>query len=187
MAIENMNSAEIFSAILSQQKKAVAFHEQLWIVYNFMNLHGFKRWHEYQTVTESEMARKIYRHYIKSHDRLIKPLPVENLDEIPNDWYNAERGEVTSAIIAQYTKRGLQAHIMWETESLENLEAYAKRLSDLGEINDYKFVSHMICDVSKELEKAKRVYYKISATGFDVVFIEEMQDEIHDKYKELLK
>ena len=187
MAIENMDCAEIFSALLSQQKKAVSFHEQLCVVFNFLNLHGFKRWHEYQNVTESETMRKIYRHYIKHHDRLIKPLPLEGMDEIPNDWYNAERSEVTSAIVAQYTKRGLQAHIQWETDSLENLQAFAKRLLALGEIDDYSFVARMICDVSKELEKVKRVYYKISATGFDVVFIEEMQDEIHDKYKERLQ
>ena len=187
MDINSMGCAEIFAALLAQQKKAVAFHEQMCVMFNFMNLHGFKRWHEYQNVSESATMCKIYRHYIKHHDKLIKPMPVEEINDIPSDWYNAERGEVTSAIIAQYTKRGLQAHIQWETDSLDNLNAFAKRLFELDEIDDYKFVSCLICDVSKELEKAKRVYYKISATGFDVVFIEEMQDKLHDKYKEMLK
>ena len=159
----------------------------MYIMFNFLNLHGFKRWHEYQTVNESATMRKICRYYIKQHDRLIKPLPIEDINEIPSDWYNAERGEVNSAIVAQYTKRGLQAHIQWETDSLDNLNAFAQRLCDLGEMADYKFVSCLICDVQKELEKAKRMYYKISATGFDVVFIEELQDKIHDKYKEMLK
>ena len=187
MAIDNMNVAEVFEGLLTQQRKAVNFHEQLCVMYNFLSLHGFKRWHEYQAVSESETMRKINKHYIKHHDRLIKLVPVEDAKEIPPDWYNAERNEVTTAIITQYTKRELQAHIQWETESLHNLESYAHRLFDLGEIDDYKFVLGMICDVSKELEKVKRVYYKISTTGFDVVFIQEMQDKIHDKYKEMLR
>ena len=187
MDINNMTCAEIFSELLSQQKEAVSFHEQMSVVFDFMNLHGFKRWHEYQSVAESKIMRKIYRHYIKCHDKLIKPISTESIEEIPKDWYNANRGEVTSAIISQYTKRGLQAHIEWETDSLNNLNSFAKRLFELGEIDDYKFVARLICDVSKELEKVKRVYYKASATGFDVVYIEEIQNKIHDKYKEKLK
>ena len=181
------DSAEIFSAILARQKKALSFHEQLCIIFNFLNLHGFKRLHEYQYRTESDTMQEIHRHYIKQHDRLIRVVPVESASEIPNDWYNAERNEVDGSIISQYAKREFQAYVQWESDTLNELERYAHELMEIGEVKDFAFVKAMVCDVAKELERAKRLYYKMSATGFDVAFIEEMQDEIHDKFKEKLK
>ena len=181
------NSSEIFSALLARQRRALLFHDQWCVIFNFLNLHGFKRLHQYRYLTESKEMLKIQRYYIKQHDRLIKPITVEAVSEIPNDWYGAERSEVTANIIAQHTKRVFQSHIQWESDTLALLRKSARELMEQGEVADYEFVSDMICDVSKELEYAKRLYYKIGASGFDVIFLEEIQDEIHDKFKEKMK
>ena len=181
------NNSEIFSALLARQKRALLFHDQWCVIFNFLNLHGFKRIHQYQYLTESKEMLKIQRYYIKQHDKLIKPVPVEPVNEIPNDWYNAERDEVSANIMAQHTKRVFQAHIQWESDTLALLRKSAHELMEQGEIADYEFVASMIDDVSEELEYAKRLYYKIAVSGFDIIFIEEIQDEIHDKYKRRMR
>lgn len=182
-----MTYDEIFSALITRQKKALEFHSQLSIIFRFIGLNGFSRLHECQFYEESKMYNKIIRHFIKTHNKLIRELPMESINEIPTDWYNASRDNVTPAIISQYTSKEFQAYVKWETETLMELKKHASDLLELGEVKDFKFVSHMISDVSCELEKAKRLYYKLASTGFDVVYIQEMQTELHDKYKEKMK
>ena len=182
-----MTYDEIFSALITRQKKALDFHSQLHIIFRFIGLNGFSRLHEYQYYEESKMYNKIIKYFIKSHNKLIRELPTESLNEIPTDWYNASRDNVTPAIINQYTNKEFQAYVKWETDTLMELKQHASDLLELGEVKDFKFVCCMINDVSCELEKAKRLYYKLASTGFDVQYIQELQKELHDKYKEKMK
>jgi hypothetical protein len=45
----------------------------------------------------------------------------------------------------------------------------------------------LACDVSCELKKLDRLKLKLSSVDYDGIYIEEMQDELHDKYKKKMR
>lgn len=54
-------------------------------------------------------------------------------------------------------------------------------------VADAEFVSCLICDVSHELECLEKIYIKLKATDFNMMYIFEIQHDIHEKYKKKMK
>lgn len=185
--IQNMTQAEIFSEILARQIKALMYHEQWAIMFDFLNLNGFRCLQEWRYICESETMRNIQKHYIGNHDRLIPEKKINAVYEIPDDWYTAKREDANPNNISQFTERICQAHMEWETETLEFLNAYSKRLLELSEMNDFTFVQNMIKDVAYELKQAKTLWLALGSTDWNVVYIQEIQNDFCKKYKKKMK
>lgn len=176
-AVSSMSVEEIFSAITERQVKALMFHSQLSTLFDFIGLSGFEKMHRHQYICESKTMMKVSRHFIKNHGKLIPENRVESIQEIPSDWYRVTRDNVTPNIISQYANKELTTWIQWESETIEHLSEYAKRLCDLSEMIDYQFISEMIDDVKHELNHAKCIFYKIKATNFSVDYIMDIQND----------
>lgn len=185
--IENMNVEEIFSEILARQIRALMFHEQWAIIFDFLNLNGFRTMQEYHYVCENKMMRDIQKWYIGNHDKLIPEKKISPPYEIPDDWYTAKREDATPKNVSQFTERVCTSHMEWETETLEFLNAYAKRLHDLSKFNDLMFVQNMIKDVAYELKKAKTLWLALNSVEWNVVYIQEIQENFDKKYKKKMK
>lgn len=75
----------------------------------------------------------------------------------------------------------------WESETKEVYEQYAHTLRENGHVADAMFVECLVEDVSEELKTVECMINDLISTGYDMVYITEIQSEIHDKYKKKMK
>ena len=181
--ISELSCKEIFSSILSKQIYGLMFHDQMASYFDFLCLNGFNRLHEYQYLDESVNYRKTQRYFINCYNEIVQSNDVKDPEAIPSEWLRHTRHEVTPAVKQRAVKEGFEEYRDWEKHVEECYSAYAKVLYERGMLNDYSFVLGLICDVSKELKKLDRLILKMSSTDYDMTYVEEMQDELHEKYK----
>lgn len=181
--LSNMNCKEIFSCILTRQVYALMFHDQMSSYFDFLGLNGFKRMHEYQYLHESVTFRKIQRYYINRHNELIEPHHVENPEAIPSEWMKHTRNEVTPQIKMRSIKEAFLEYRDWEKESEECLSEYAKELYEKGSVIDSEYVMELAEDVCSELKRIDKMILKLSGVEYDMSYVEEIQDKLHEKYK----
>ena len=56
-----------------------------------------------------------------------------------------------------------------------------------GELIDYNLMMCYLEDVQKELKKIYRLCEELNGTGYDVLYIMELQKRTHDEYKDKMK
>lgn len=176
-------SEQIFEKIIQHMIKGLMVHEQMADYYDFLNLQGYKRCHEYHCITEACNYRKTCRFYINYYNKLVPEMPVENPRVIPNTWYNYTRQEVDTSTKRSAVKKGIETWCDWEKETKELYEKCYKELTETGDIKAAKFVEGLICDVSYELKKVYRYHLNLKAVDYDIVYIVESQKSKHKKYK----
>lgn len=181
--ISSMTCREIFSHVLSRQVYALMFHDQMANYFDFLGLHGFKRMHEYQYLSESIGFRKLQRYYINRYNELIEPHEVDDPEAIPSEWMKHFRSDVTPQIKKRSVKEAFEEYREWEKETEECLSKCAKALYDRGMLMDYSYMIGLMEDVCCELKRIERLMLKLSGVEYDMTYIEEIQDKIHEKYK----
>lgn len=182
-----MTVNEIFSEVLNNILEGVMLHEQLANYFDFLNMHGFKRLHEYHYLDENINMRSVKRYYI-NHFNMLPPIETaENPNIIPANWYNYTRQQVDSATKKTAIKNGFTAWQAWETKSKKVYEKAYSDLCDIGEIAAACKIKELICDVDCELKGADRMHIKLEAIAYDLNTITLMQDKLHEKYKEKSK
>ena len=178
-----MTVSEIFSKIIAHQIKGLMVHEQLANFYDFLNLHGYKRCHEYHYIEESACMRTVQRYYINHYNKLAKKENIEEPKIIPDSWYNYSRWDVDGGTRQNALKTGISTWIEWEKETKTLYEAMYKELCTLDEIAAACKVKELICDVDCELKYAEREGLKLKAIDYDLNSVYLCQDELHEKYK----
>lgn len=179
----NMTCREIFSYMISRQVHALMFHEQMANYFDFLGLHGFKRMHEYQYLCESVAFRKMQRFYINHHNELLEVGNVGDPEAVPQEWMKHKRSDVTPQIKKRSVKEAFEEYREWESSSERCLSKCAKALYEKGELMDHAYVMDMIEDVCCELKRIDRLMLKLSGVDYDMNYIEEIQDKLHEKYK----
>ncbi len=86
-----------------------------------------------------------------------------------------------------YPADGFVEYHNWESETKEVYEQYAHTLRENGHVADAMFVECLVEDVSEELKTVECMINDLISTGYDMVYITEIQSEIHDKYKKKMK
>ena len=179
-----MTVEDIFKQLSSHMIKGVMIHEQLSDYYDFLNLHGYKRCHEYHAKCEMKHMRKLHRYFINHYNRLIGEDPIENPDVIPNSWYRYTRQEVDANTKRNAVKSGIERWVAWEQETKTLYEQMYKELLELGEVSTAKRVSCEICAVDKELKWAQRKHIDLVTVDYSISYILGEQNHLHDWYKE---
>ena len=162
-------------------------HDQMSSYYDFLNLCGYQKCHEYHYWCESASYLKLKHHYFKYHSKLIKEKQIDNPNAIPKSWYNYEREDVDVSTKRNGVKAGLEKWIDWEKETKDLYEKMYKELIMLNEINDAKFIEKLICDVTHEWAQAKEEYLNIKAVDFDIEYVLMEQCEKEKIFKEKMK
>lgn len=181
--ISSMSCREIFSCILTRQVYALMFHDQMANYFDFLGLNGFKRMHEYQYISESIGFRKLQRYYINRYNELVQPHEVSDPEAIPSEWMNHNRKDVTPQIKKRSVKEAFEEYREWEKETEDHLCMYANALCERGKLMDYSYVMGMVEDVCCELNRIDRMMLKLSGVDYSMEYIEEIQGELHEKYK----
>lgn len=180
-----MTPVEIFSEIHKHQIHGVMFHDELASLYDFMGMRGYKRQHEYRSLCEFVEARSISRYAINHLNKLL--LDDTNIAPskiIPSQWKSATRFDLGESDRKSYIKECYKRWRSWETETKAFYQTKFKDLTAMGEISCADKVNEMILDVDMELKHLEREYIALLAVGFDMTYIMEKQDEIHEEYAE---
>ena len=178
---------EIFPEINNRFIGAIMMHGQFADYFDFLGLRGYKRLHEYQHLAESMERRKVCRYYINHHNALIKEDFSGEVNIIPDAWYTAKRLSVGKSTKQKAVEDGFIEYHNWESETKSIYEKYSQKLREAGAVADAIFVEELVEDVSAELQTVERMISNLISTGYDMVYITEIQSEIHEKYKKKLK
>ena len=178
-----MTVEEIFKKLSAHMVKGVMIHEQMSDYYDFLNLHGYKRCHEYHAKCEMKAMRKLHRYYLNHYNKLIEEEKVEDPNAIPEGWYKYTRQEVDINTKRTAVKDGIEKWVAWESETKDLYENMYLELLDLGEIAACEKIACYVKAVDKELKWAQRHHINLVAADYSMSYILGMQDEWHDWYK----
>lgn len=178
---------EIFSEINNRFIGAIMMHGQFADYFDFLGLRGYKRLHEYQHLAENIERRKVCRYYINHHNMLIKEDFSGKVNIIPDAWYTAKRLSVGKSTKQKAVEDGFLEYHNWESETKSVYEKYVQKLRETGSVEDAIFVEKLVEDVGEELKTVEQMISDLISTGYDMVYITEIQPEIHEKYKKKLK
>lgn len=183
-----MTVGEVFSKISDRQTTALMMHEEFADYYDFLNLCGFKRMHEYQFFAESAEMRGVHRYYINHYHRLLVPsTPHEHVDVIPSSWESYTRQDVDPSTLQKAVRDGLEKWRTWEMETKTLYQELYGEMQANKEVAGACKVLKLIKGVDQELKRIDRLYLKLKNTDYDLICISSIQDEIHEKYKEKTK
>ena len=181
-----MTEKEVFTELRATMVEGMMIHEQLANYYDFLGMKGYKRLHEYQFVEESMMLRKLSRYYINHLNALIPDKQVEDPKAIPDDWYMHIRDDVTPDVKKSAVKTAMTKWVNWEKKVKALMESAHKDLIMEGKASAMK-IKKFLKDVDKEMKCAHRMMLELQAVDFDMIYIIDSQQHIHDKYKEKME
>lgn len=178
-----MTPIEILSEIHTHQIKGVMLHDELATVYDFMALRGYKRMHEYHALAEFVNARSTSRYAVNHLNQMLLDGNPTIAKITPTSWKSATRFDVGESDRKTYVKELFKKWRAWEQETKAFYQTKFKDLMSLGAVSCANKVNELIKDVDCELKILEREYLVISTPGFDMLFIAERQDEIHEEYE----
>lgn len=182
-----MTVEDIFRKLSAHMIKGVMLHEQMANYYDFLNLHGYKRCHEYRTLEEMCGLRKLHRYYVNHYDRLIPEDKVDDPEAIPASWYKYARQDVDITTKKNAVRLGIDKWVEWEIETKDLYQKMYKELMDLGEVASANKIACWVVDVDKELKHANRKAITLKSVDYNLDYVCMEQDELHDKYKKKIK
>ena len=177
---------EIYKKLSAHMIKGLMVHDQLANYYDFLGLRGYKRCHEYHFCKESKSYRKLNRYYINHHDKLIPEMRIDNPEVIPESWYRYKRQDVDAQTKRKAVETGIMKWVDWETSTKEALAEFVKQAYDTGYVADAILLKKMLKDTDCELKYAMRKKLEQDAVNYDLAYIMQEQERLHDKYKELI-
>ena len=178
-----MNIEEIFKDISQRFLRGVMFHDYMVDYFNFLNLHGYKRMHEYHAKHEMKGFRKLHRFYIDHYNKLVPDIRFENEEYIPSSWYQYTRQDVDANTKRNAVKEAFEKWESWESETKKYYEQMYKELLDIGEVDSAKKLCAMVEDVSEELKWVQRKRIDLSSADYSIDYILGEQNFYHDFYK----
>lgn len=178
-----MTVAEIFAEINTHMIEGIMLHDQFAEYYDFLNLHGFKRCHEYHAMCEFSERRGLVRYYVNHYNKLLPENAAKNPEAIPASWRGYTRQEVDASTKKRAIRDGFNRWCEWETETKKLYEKAYANLMELGEVAAACKVGELVKDVDQELKKASRKQAELASTDYDLAAIYLCQPDMHEKYK----
>ena len=177
-----MTVEEIFTTINSHMITGIMLHDQLAEYYDFLNLHGYKRCHEFHALEEFATRRSLVRYYINHYNKLLPDAPVEDPRAIPGGWRSYERKQVDVSTKKRAIRDGMALWEEWENKTKSLYEKSYTQLCELGEIAAACKIKELVADVDQELKVATRKSIELQSIEYDLSTIYLCQDELHEKY-----
>lgn len=182
-----MTIEQIYEELDKHQLKGIMMHADLMDLFDFLNLHGFKRQQEYQYFLESVGLRIVHRYYTNHHGKILITHHDPYSRLTPENWKNYTRDDVDTK-----TRRTMveEAFLRWKKWEKETKEFYCKMFAECTANNwiaDALKISDLIKDVDQELKYLERQFLELKSCDFDMLFILQEQSDLHKCYKEKLK
>ena len=182
-----MTVEEIFQKLANHMAEGVMFHDMVSKIYEFLNLYGFSKEHEYHHVEEDRGYRKLIHYYSTRFLKLIDVGEVPAQKLIPETWYKYTALAMDTNTKRQTIKELVGKWVNWEKETKKLYEEMYQELTNLREIAAAAYLQKYIEDVDEELKHAIKEQIKYETINYDIVMIIDWQEEIEDKFKKKLK
>jgi len=166
--------------------KAVIFHNESCLLFNFLSLNGFSKLHEFQAITEGITQRRIKEFASSRYEIAIVDESMDNnlikqliKGQKRNDIKQEERKSIIRESWIQYME--------WEQFALGEYEKLAQEMSKLGDVVAERFIGKICDEVFDELEGVK---YRLDAyigMDFDTAQLQAEQDVLFGEYERKLK
>lgn len=179
-----MNVNDIFANASARMIEGIMMHEEYADYFDFLDLMGFKRLHEYQFLAESVEMRGIHRYFINHYNQLLNHKTVSKKSYIPSAWYGYDRTKVDPEAKKNAVKNIFETWTAWERESKKYYETCYCDLCDLHEIAGAMKMKEIVCDVDMELKQADRLLIMLDSMKYDLPSMFLMQDEMHEMYRQ---
>lgn len=185
--LKELSCIEIYAEVDKHMTTALMFHSGMSDYFNFIGLHGFKRIHELQYYEESIGKRKLHKKVLDIHNKLIPIKGHEKPEVIPKEWYNHTRMDIDDSVLTKFVRSAMKQYKEWEEETKKLYEAVCCVLWEKGLVVDYNLMMCYLEDVQHELKKIYRLCEELNGTGYDLLYIVEIQKQIHDEYKDKMR
>lgn len=181
-----MTIIEILTKVSSMQIENIMRHEQMANVMDFMGLHGFKRQAEYHYFKESAAFRSTHRYAINHCSKMIYEKDIPNPRIQPASWEGHTRQEVDDSTRRKYARQMFVDWRDWEKQAKQKLHSLYEEASKMDLPTSEKLLAYVL-DVEEELKYLERQLLEYDAVGWNMAYIMQKQDELHEKYQELEK
>lgn len=182
-----MSVDSIFSELSSHMIKGIMIHDELCNYFDILGLKGYRACQEYHFIEESMSFRRLNKCYIENEYMLISKTNPSFDGVIPNSMYKQNKQSISQNEKRASVKEMFSQWVNWETETKELYEKAYTSLMELEEIYMASIVMDLVCDVSKELNKAKSYLLNLKAVDFSINYIIEQQEELYKKYNKKIK
>lgn len=182
-----MTVEEVYSKIATHMIEGIMIHDQLTTYYDFLQLKGYKRCHEYHYLCENIAYRGINRYYTNHHNKMIEIEQIPNPGLIPSGWYKYTRHDVDPNTKRNAVKVGLEKWVEWESSTKKLYEKMYSELIAIGEVASAFKIKELIEDVDNELKCAERKLINAKAVDYNLSDILNEQESEHKKYKIKMK
>lgn len=136
---------------------------------------------------ESIGKRKLHKKVLDIHNKLIPIKGHEKPEVIPKEWYSHTRMDIDDSVLTKFVRSAMKQYKEWEEETKKFYEAVCCVFYEKGWLIDYNLMMCYLEDVQYELKKIYRMCEELNGTGYDVLYIVEIQNKIHEEYKEKMK
>lgn len=178
-----METDAIYREAAAKMTHGVMLHMQLADYYDFLNLHGYKRMHEYHALCEVKGLRRLNRQHMNRYGRLIEREAVADPDAIPSSWYRYKKSDVDVNTKRGAVRTGMERWLSWESDAKEFFEKAAKDLFDNGEVGAATEMKCYAESAAHELKCAERKSIDLASVDYSIEYVLSMQECLHDKYK----
>ena len=204
----------LYSELINRMKQGVEMHEQLADYYNFLNLPGYAKCHEYQMLCELLTYRKAKDMYMREYNQLVQPAYMVNntltnmaansnnpnamnnmannkmnysSNVIPTNWYNYTRYDVDQGTKRTAVKEGFKKWLDYEKDTKQYLTNMAQYLEQNNEREAARKLDYLIEHVEKEIEAAENKMMNLESAGYDMNYILQQQEELKQHYAEKIR
>lgn len=182
-----MTPEEIFSTVNNNMITAVMLHDQLAEYFDFLDLHGYKRCHEYHALSELAERRTVVRYYVNHYNRLLPAESAVNPNVIPANWKGYKRQDVDASTKRKAIRDGITRWRAWEFTAKKLYEQAYCDLCEVGEIAAAGKIKSLIEKADMELKTVDRKHIELESIDYDLPTIYLSQDAIHAKYEDAEK
>lgn len=179
-----MGVNEIFSEISKTQVQGMMLHNDMADYYDFLDLHGFKRMHEYHFLKEAAAMRGVHRYFINHYNMLMDEPALQAEYHIPKTWHGKVRQNVDGSAKKTAIKNSIEKWADWERHVKTFYEEKYSELCSMNEIAAAMKVKSLIADVDQELKGVDRLHIELASIEYDLPYIFYMQDSLHESYKD---
>lgn len=175
---------DIFREISGRMSKGIVLHFQLSDYFDFLNLHGFKRWQEYRFLDESTELRGLHRYAINHCNKLIGSIAMEDPRMIPSNWQSYTRLQVDNSTRKTAIREAFEKWFDWEKSTKEFYESRFKQLTENSKIAEADKINSIIINVDQELKELTRKLIEYKSVDYDLSYILYQQESMHEYYRE---
>lgn len=172
---------DVYSEINSRMIAALMFHDQMADYFTFLGLPGYAKIHSRQYHAECREREEMKTYYIQRHGRILNDKFTGKVEVIPKTWKNVKSFAVGKGTKQKAVEDGFLLYREWEEETGKLYETYSKALYDGGNVIDALKVGELARHTAEELLMIDAIMIDLISSGYDMVYIAEMQKRYTEK------